>query len=348
MSVQIEGRYDKYDVWDNALILKINLELKIDEQWLGKKIKAGQVLPFFVIPRIIYDVQLYKCAIIDEKCDQFGQGSVYRGEINWLVIPCNALGSKFSCTRTLELPITLDKELVEKLNKIIEEGGRPAFQVSFRGDPYSYYVMPHVIVPVISTGEGVLEYLPITSITLRDNYIILSSDDVKEILKRVKYFERVKVEVEVKLPETTEGLPKPLVDAVNTLRNAQEYLRNLDFARAIEACRNALHEITYVPKEGSQDDSKEGGQKAKQGGERVINAEVKEAILNRYEGDARKVYERVLQDIEKIIRKTLDIMNSFIHESGRVQFNPGINDATYLCRQVIEIINYLVELSRGR
>jgi hypothetical protein len=331
MSVQIEGRYDKYDVWDNALILKINLELKIDEQWLGKKIKAGQVLPFFVIPRIIYDVQLYKCAIIDEKCDQFGQGSVYRGEINWLVIPCNALGSKFSCTRTLELPITLDKELVEKLNKIIEEGGRPAFQVSFRGDPYSYYVMPHVIVPVIFTGEGVLEYLPITSITLRDNYIILSSDDVKEILKRIKYFEMVKVEVEVKLPETTEGLPAPLVNAVNTLRNAQEYLRNLDFARAIEACRNALYDIT-----DKVDDKN------------VIKADVRKAILDKYEDHAGSVYGTVLEKLEVIIRNTLGIMSKFIHESGKVQFNPGINDATYLCGQVIEIINYLVELSRGR
>jgi Fe-S-cluster formation regulator IscX/YfhJ len=162
-------------------------------------------------------------------------------------------------------------------------------------------------------------------------FIALSSDDVKEILKRIKYFERVKVEVEVKLPETTEGLPKPLVDAVNTLRNAQEYLRNLDFARAIEACRNALYDVT-----DKVDDKN------------VIKTDVRKAILDKYEDHAGSVYKTVLEKLEVIIRNTLGIMSKFIHESGRVQFNPGINDATYLCRQVIEIINYLVELSRGR
>jgi hypothetical protein len=332
MSVQIEGRYDKYDVWDNALILKINLELKIDEQWLGKKIKAGQVLPFFAIPRIIYDVQLYKCAIIDEKCDQFGQGSVYRGEINWLVIPCIALGGKFSCTRTLELPITLDKELVEKLNKIIEEGGRPAFQVSFSYDPY--YVMPHVIVPVMFTGEGLLEYLPITSITLRDKYIILSSDDVKEILNSVKYFEMVKVEVEVKLPETTEGLPKPLVDAVKALRAAFNDINNLDFASAVIKCRSAMEYITKREKRNGRDT-------------KVIKDEVKNAILSRYEGAAKGVYEDVLKALEVTIRDIYDMMSKFIHpDSDKVKFNPRMVDAIYIFRQTVDIINYLVELSR--
>jgi hypothetical protein len=289
-------------------------------------------------------VQLYRCDIEGRACSPVSQGSVYHGKVNWLVIPCYTI----PCSREAELPIILDKELIDKLVSITEGGERPAFQVVFSSDPYT---VPHAVasVPLPNANADVMATLDLNlAVHIKPQFIVLSSDDVKRILNSVRYFERVKIEVEVKLPETTEGLPAPLVNAVNTLRNAQEYLRNLDFARAIEACRNALHDVTYVPKEGSRDDSKEGGQKAKQGGERVINAEVKEAILNRYEGDARKVYERVLQDIEVIIRKTLDIMNMFVHESGRVQFNPGINDATYLCRQVIEIINYLVELSRGR
>jgi hypothetical protein len=342
-AVQIEAEYlNRYEVRDNVLALSVVI-----------KLDAPQPSRFIVIPRLFYDVQLYECDIEGRACSPVGQGSVYRGEVNWLAIPCDTI----PCSREVELPIVLGKDLIDRLVSIVEGGERPAFQVAFSSDPYTIPV-PHAIasVPLPNANANVAAMLDLNipaqpvrgNLSNMPQFIVLSSDDVKRILNSVKYFERVKVEVEVKLPETTEGLPKPLVDAVNTLRNAQEYLRNLDFARAIEACRNALHEITYVPKEGSQDDSKEGGQKAKQGGERVINAEVKEAVLNRYEGDARKVYERVLQDIEKIIRKTLDIMNSFIHESGRVQFNPGINDATYLCRQVIEIINYLVELSRGR
>jgi hypothetical protein len=350
-AVQIEAEYsNRYEVRDNALQLIINLRATI-QQPIPQV--TSQVPKFIVIPRLLYYMQLYRCDIEGRACSPVSQGSVYRGEANWLVIPCSAI----PCSREVELPIVLGKDLIDRLVRIVESGKRPAFQVVFSSDPYTVPV-PHAIasVPLPNTNANVAAMLDliIPAQPIKGNlrnmpqFIALSSDDVKNILNSVKYFERVKVEVEVKLPETTEGLPKPLVDAVNTLRNAQEYLRNLDLARAIEACRNALHDITYVPKEGSQDDSKEGGQKAKQGGERVVNAEVKEAILNRYEGDAREVYERVLQDIEKIIRKTLDIMNSFIHESGKVQFNPGINDATYLCRQVIEIINYLVELSRGR
>jgi len=155
------------------------------------------------------------------------------------------------CTRTLELPIALDTELIERLNRI-RECGRPAFQISFSDDPH--YVGPHVIVPVIlSAGGSVLEYLPITLIALRDKYIALSSDDVKYVLNHIKYFERVKIEVEVKLPETIEGLPKPLIDAVNALRAALNDINNLDLANAIRKCRSAMEYITKHEKKDGQD-----------------------------------------------------------------------------------------------
>jgi len=281
-------------------------------------------------------VQLYECDIEGRACSPVGQGSVYRGEVNWLEIPCDTI----PCSREVELPIVLGKDLIDRLVSIVEGGKRPAFQVAFSSDPYTTPV-PHAIasVPLPNANANVAAMLDLNipaqpikgNLRNMPQFIALSSDDVKEILNSVKYFERVKVEVEVKLPETTEGLPKPLVDAVNTLRNAQEYLRNLDFARAIEACRNALYDIT-----DKVDDKN------------VIKADVRKAILDKYEDHAGSVYKTVLEKLEVIIRNTLGIMSKFIHESGRVQFNPGINDATYLCRQVIEIINYLVELSRGR
>jgi hypothetical protein len=40
MSVQIEGRYDRYEVWNNVLTLKVDLKLKVDEQWLKRKMET--------------------------------------------------------------------------------------------------------------------------------------------------------------------------------------------------------------------------------------------------------------------------------------------------------------------
>jgi hypothetical protein len=326
-AVQIEAEYsNRYEVRGNALHLIINLRATI-QQPIPQA--TSQVPKFIVIPRLLYNVQLYRCDIEGRACSPVGQGSVYRGEVNWLVIPCYTI----PCGREVELPIILNKELIDRLVSIVEGGERPAFQVILSNDvPHAIASMPLPNANVAAMLDLIIPAQPIKgNLSNMPQFIVLSSDDVKRILNSVRYFERVKVEVEVKLPETTEGLPKPLVNAVNTLRNAQEYLRNLDLARAIEACRNALYDIT-----DKVDDKN------------VIKADVRKAILDKYEDHAGSVYGTVLEKLEVIIRNTLGIMSKFIHESGKVQFNPGINDATYLCGQVIEIISYLVELSRGR
>jgi len=326
-AVQIEAEYsNRYEVRDNVLYLIINLRAII-QQPIPQA--TSQVPKFIVIPRLLYNVQLYRCDIEGRACSPVGQGSVYRGEVNWLVIPCYTI----PCGREVELPIILNKELIDRLVSIVEGGERPAFQVILSNDvPHAIASMPLPNANVAAMLDLIIPAQPIKgNLSNMPQFIVLSSDDVKRILNSVRYFERVKVEVEVKLPETTEGLPKPLVNAVNTLRNAQEYLRNLDLARAIEACRNALYDIT-----DKVDDKN------------VIKADVRKAILDKYEDHAGSVYGMVLEKLGVIIRNTLGIMGKFIHESGKVQFNPGINDATYLCGQVIEIINYLVELSRGR
>jgi hypothetical protein len=180
----------------------------------------------------------------------------------------------------------------------------------------------------------VLEYLPITQIILKDDYMIIPSDEVKHILRRVRYFERVKVEVEVKLPETTEELPEPLVDAVKALRAAFNDINNLDFVSAVIKCRSAMEYITKREKRNGQD-------------VKVIKDEVKNAILSRYEGAAKEVYEDVLETLEATIRDIYRMMSKFIHpDSDKVEFNPRMVDAVYVFRQTVNIINYLVELSR--
>jgi hypothetical protein len=355
---QIEAGYSRYEVKDNALYLIINLNVTIQRPALQAistpqptSQATSQIPGFIVIPRFFYDVQLHRCDNAGISCDPVSQGSVYRGEVNWLEIPCYTI----PCSREAKLPIILDKELIDKLVSIVEGGERPAFQVILSND------VPHAIASMslsnVISNVNVDVMTPLNlnlPVPVKGNlspafqYIVLSSDDVKRILNSVKYFERVKVEVEVKLPETTEGLPKPLVDAVKALRAAFNDINNLDFASAVIKCRGALELITKYEKRGGQD-------------VKVLRDEIKNAILSKYEGTAKEVYSDILDIIEGVIRDTYRMMNKFIHprekgssssdkdkeESYEIVFNPRMVDAVYIFRQTVDIINYLVELSRA-
>jgi hypothetical protein len=345
-AVQIEAEYsNRYEVRDNALHLIINL--RAIQQSVKQAVSTpqptsqatSQVPGFIVIPRLFYDVQLYECDIEGRACSPVGQGSVYRGEVNWLAIPCDTI----PCSREVELPIVLGKDLIDRLVSIVEGGERPAFQVAFSSDPYT--IPPHAIasvsLPNANANVAAMLDLIIPAQPIKGNlssmpqFIVLSSDDVKEILNSVKYFERVKIEVEVKLPETTEGLPKPLVDAVKALRAAFNDINNLDFASAVIKCRSAMEYITKREKRDGQD-------------VKVIKDEVKNTILSRYDGAAKEVYEDVLKTLEATIRDIYRMMSKFIHpDSDKVKFNPRMADAIYIFRQTANIINYLVELSRA-
>jgi len=80
----------------------------------------------------------------------------------------------------------------------------------------------------------------------------------------------------------------------------------------------------------------------------VIKDEVKGAILSRYEGIAKEVYEDVLKALEITIHDIYRMMSKFIHpDSDKVEFSLRMVDAVYVFRQTVGIINYLVEISRA-
>jgi hypothetical protein len=329
-AAQIEAEYlNKYEVRDNALYLRIKLGVSIPQPPPPSR--------FIVVPKLPYDVYLYRCDIAGTSCSPVSQGSIYRGEINWLTLPCPST----SCGQEVELPIILDKELIDRLVSIVEGNERPAFQVVLSSDPYA---IPHVIASVSLPNANAyaatilnlnVHALIKGNLSGMPQLIVLSSDDVKHILDRVKYFERVKIEVEVKLPETTEGLPEPLIDAVKALKAAFNDINNLDFVNAVIKCRSAMEYITKHEKRGDKD-------------VKVIRDEVRGAILSRYEGVAKDVYTEVLESLEATIRDIYRMMSKFIHPgSNRVGFNPRMVDAIYIFRQTLGIVNYLVELSRA-
>ena len=334
MYAQIEAEYVDYDVKGNTLYLIISLKTKLTDG-------TPQFPMFIVIPKLRYDVYLHKCGSGTISCNQVSQDSIYHGELNWLTVYC----ASSSCDQRAKLPIILDKELIDKLVDIVKDNGKPAFQIVLGIEPYAI-VIPYIMAPASQPDANVVRTLNliIMNASVKGNLsndsrlIVFSSDNVRDFLNKIKYAERVKIEVEVKLPETTEGLPGPLIDAIKDLEAAFNDINNLDFASAIIKCRGAIEHVTTKREEKGGEDGK------------VIKDEVKGAILNRYEdgSDAKEFYTKFLKILEGTIRDIYDMASKFMHPgSNKAEFNPRMADAIYICRQTLGIIDYLVELSRA-
>jgi len=335
MSAQIEAEYlNSYEVSGDALYLRIYLRTKLTAS-------TSQPPRFIVIPKLHYDVYLHECSI-ETSCRQVSQNSIYHGEFNWLEVSCVSS----SCDQEVKLPINLNKELISRLVSIVKDNKRPAFQVVLSTDPYAIAI-PYVVARPLLPSANVVTVLDLNIVNASiksnlGNYIVLSSDDVKHILNNIKYFERVKIEVEVKLPETTEGLPKPLIDAINALKAAFDDINNLDFASAIIKCRGAIEHVTTKPTKREEEKGGEHG--------RVIKDEVKGAILDRYEDGsaAKEFYTELLKSLDRTSRNIHEMASMFLHpDSNKAKFNPRMADAIYICRQTLGFIDYLVELSRA-
>jgi len=337
VSAQIEAEYlNDYEVRDNVLYLKIRI---------GIRLGVSTQYPFIIIPKLHYDVYLNKCEDRKIPCSRVGQDSIYHDEFIWLMIPC----SFNSCSREEKLKIILDKELIDRLVSIVKDNEKPAFEVLLREDPYA--TLSHVMAPVLlpNANAKVAAILDLTNIyaPIKGNlgdYIVFSSDDIRNILNKIKYAERVKIEVEVKLPETTEGLPGPLIDAIKELEVAFDDINNLDFASAIIKCRGAIEHTTTTTKPTKSEEEKCGEHG------RVIKDEVKGAILDRYEDGsaAKEFYTDFLKILDRTSRDIHKMASMFLHpDTNKAKFNPRMADAIYICRQTLGIIDYLVELSRA-
>jgi hypothetical protein len=354
MSVQIEAKYLKYEPEADVLHLYFNLNLRVmsesevnvpqtlrvrvgDVSWTVRVEAFAPLSPrLIVIPKLHYDVYLHECGI-ETACSQVSQNSIYHGEFNWLEVSCPSS----SCDQEVKLPINLNKELISRLVSIVKDNKRPAFQVVLSTDPYAFeipYVPALASLPTANVAKILYLNMPVRIKGNLGNLIVLYSDDVKRVLDKIKYVERVKIEVGVKLPETTEGLPEPLIDAIKALKAAFDDINNLDFASAIIKCRGAIERVTTKREEKGGEDGK------------VIKDEVKGAILNRYEDGsaAKEFYTDFLKILEGTIRDIYEMASKFMHPgSNKAKFNPRMADAIYICRQTLGFIDYLVELSRA-
>jgi len=345
---KIVATYDSYHVTNDTLVLAFDLSIDVKLSQF-----EYQQLQFMVIPKLVYKVSLYKCledATKNRKCDPF-LSNVYKGELYWLTVPkdwCHEYSrdiSKAHCNyEGVELQIPIDKRILDALMEIAtntKEQAQPALYVELMTSDRVPQPMPHAIafhLQVITPLS--LEIQPIVSKKAENGspYIILKPDDVAKILKEAKYFEEIRIALEINALESA----GPLEIAVKDLKNAFEKLEQLNPDGALMNCRKALDDIkkrweTINPEDANKSKEHEGY--------------IKDNILNKYDENAKNIYAEILESVKKTVQNLLNIMNKFMHEQPHtgepfIAFNPTMADAIYLCRQTTAVIDYLARLAK--
>jgi hypothetical protein len=225
----------------------------------------------------------------------------------------------------LRLSIEPMPSLLREFMEIINAGANPAFRISTDG-----YEPPYAL---IIGDNHTVTYCDMTVIirTERDvpDFIVLSSDDVSDIVRKVGYANYIVLSVPAPVPRVSTNI-KGLADAVNHLLLARQALERLDYVQVIKVCRNVIYnDITEVKVD-----------KERKERERVIRGGVRELIMRRFGGDASRFYEDILEKVERMIRSATDYMSRFIHEElDQVLMNTSPADAEYAYHTTLTIVN---------
>ena len=333
-------------VTDDTLVLTFDLSIDVR---LSQS--DYQQLQFIVIPKLVYHVSLCKY-LEDRMCNPF-LNDFYKGELYWLTVPnywCPEYSPNISrahCSyEGVELRIPISKRILDALMEIAtnrKEQAQPALHVELKTCDRVPQPMPHAIAFYSQTVTPLLlEEIQVIGSKKAENsspYIVLEPDDVAKILKEAKYFEEIRIALEINALESA----GPLENAVKDLKNAFEELERLNPDGAVMNCRKALEVIKRELKETS---NPEDANKSKEHEEHI-----RDYILNKYDEDAKKVYAEILKKVYNIVEKLYYIMSKFIHEQPHTgepsaAFNPTMADAIYLCRQTAAVIDYLARLAK--
>jgi hypothetical protein len=332
-------------VTDDTLVLTFDLSIDV-------RLSSSdyQQLQFIVIPKLVYNVSLCKY-LEDRRCDPF-LSNVYKGELYWLMVPKDSCPkyspdiSRAHCDyKGVELQIPINKRILDALMEIAtnrKEQAQPALHVELMTSDRIPQPMPHaiafhsqMITPLL------LETQPIVIKAEKGSpYIVLESDYVAKILKEAKYFEEIRIALEINALESA----GPLETAVKDLKNAFDELERLNPDGAVMNCRKALD---FIKKGWKETSNPEDTNKAKEHEEYI-----KDYILNKYDEDAKKVYAEILEKVYHTVHDLYCIMSKFIHEQPHtgeeppITFNPTMADAIYLCRQTAAVIDYLARLAK--
>jgi DNA-dependent RNA polymerase auxiliary subunit epsilon len=163
------------------------------------------------------------------RCDPF-LSDVYKGELYWLTVPkcwCPEYSpgiSRAHCNyEGVELQIPISKRILDALMEIAtnrKEQAQPALYVELKTSDRVPQPMPHAIAFHLQMITPLsLEEIQVIGSEKAENsspYIVLEPHEVAKILKEAKYFEEIRIALEINALESA----GPLETAVKDLKNA--------------------------------------------------------------------------------------------------------------------------------
>ena len=274
----------------------------------------GGDFPFWLVINEYY-VQLYSCDSLPPTArTRLANIGRFKGNIK-VTMP-----KSMEPTVRIGFDISVSETLLDMVNKVRMEGKIPvfevtcnfiAFQIGFTPNRWSH-----------KTNEPVRKYLPDGKL---DNFIFLTTEEVTELMKKLKYMDLLRVEIPIPTASTP---PNEVVKKCATeLKNAHRKLIEGDYREALSICRNIL--MNYLlPSE-----------------ERKLRPELSNAVVGKVPKDASEKYNLILNGVEATLRENLKHIHKFIKEdSGELLMMPLREDAEYVFIMLSNVISYISRL----
>jgi len=238
-------------------------------------------------------------------------------KVNVLNIPLNVVRTTYGYRSYVEVKLYLSPDILNSFIEIIDLGLLPGIKVSFRGG-YAIITDDDGIIRKPLDFENHRRYVA-NYVSTDPQYFIISRDQVSELMRGVKYFDRYFED----LPNVTDA-PSHLARARNFIVSAKEALYDLYPAYAVAQCRNALELLTMKMDENVK----------------VLKSNIKEWMLGNCRGYKKELIDDVIKKvIEKHVRVIYRELSEYVHSDVR----PTIQNAVDLCHKVSVLINYLIK-----
>ena len=308
--------------WSLPSIANINIVLRFH---LFTQIHGINWIKQLRIEDLRYIVGIYRCnpsctVSSGKKCVC---GSVIPNlKVDVLNIPLNVVKTTCGYRSYMEkVKIYLSPDILNSFIEIIDLGLLPGIKVSFRGG-YAIITDDDGIIRKPLDFEDHKRYVANYLTCTDPQYLIISRDQVSELMRGVKYFDRRFED----LPNITNA-PSHLARARNFIVSAKEALYDLNPAYAIIQCRNALESLTelLIMKDKNM---------------KVLRGDIKEWVLGNCKGYKKELMGDAIENvIEEHIRDIYRELSKYVHGDVR----PTIQNAVDLCNKVSVLINYLIK-----
>jgi len=223
----------------------------------------------------------------------------------------------------LEFEIPVSSRLIESINDVRRKGMTVTLMIEYD------YSITRILSPRIVRGSSFV--YKITPTGEKTNYMMFSTEEIYDLMRKLKYAEIIRIEI----PVSMELIPTQdiLKKCVEELKIVRDLLVKGDYPRAIVTCRNII--MNYLTKKIEVE-----GKKI-----RILRPELRKFIIAKVSKDYSEIYEKILDAIQETLNRNLDHIHKFVKEDvGKLIRMPLREDVEYVYLMLTAIIRYLSQL----